>query len=174
MSDMEETHTDGTPTDVTLGTLIGIALRPARRAAMQEVGQVAIDAEGGPAGDHAGKHAKRLVTVLSKADWEATLESLDPRPDLPWTTRRANLLVDGIALPKVKGAVFRIGPVELEVSGETVPCSRMDEAHQGLRKALAQNWRGGVICVVPTPGVVTIGDPVEILHAPEPKTRRLP
>ncbi|MGF1454938.1 MAG: MOSC domain-containing protein [Alphaproteobacteria bacterium] len=174
------TQTDGSREDdvqadeAAIGTLIGIALRPGRRAPMEAVDAVAIDAEAGPVGDHAGRHAKRLVTVLARADWEAALDALEPRPDLPWTTRRANLLVDGLALPKVKGAVLRIGSVVLEVSGETVPCSRMDEAHPGLRKALAPDWRGGLICTVPTPGTVRLGDPVEILHMPTPKIRRLP
>ncbi len=156
------------------GTLIGIAVRPARRTPMEERSHVSIDKETGLDGDHAGKHPKRIVTILSRAGWQAALEHLDPFLDLPWTTRRANLLVDGIDLPRAAGAIITVGAVTLEVTGETVPCSRMDEAREGLRKALAQDWRGGVICSVTEPGDVRIGDPVDIPYAPEPRTRHLP
>ncbi len=157
-----------------IGRLVDIAVRPARRSPMERREHVAIDASTGPEGDHAGKHPKRLVTVMAAKDWEAALDDLDPRPDLPWTERRANLLVDEVELPKVEGGIFRIGSVTLEVSGETVPCSRMDEASPGLRKALAQDWRGGVTCTVQEAGTVRVGDAVEILHAPPRPHRKLP
>ncbi len=156
------------------GRLIGIAVRPERRAAMVTVDRAAINAETGLEGDHAGKHPKRIVTVMTLADWEASLDRLDPRPDLAWTTRRANLLVDGVSLPRAAGGVIAVGPVVLEVTGETVPCSRMDEAHPGLRKALSPDWCGGVLCQVRQEGAVALGDPVAILFAPEPRTRHLP
>ena len=67
---------------------------------------------------------------------------------LDWTARRANLLVEGVRLPRAIGATLRIGPVLLEVTYPTTPCARMDEARAGLRKALHPEWRGGVTCKV--------------------------
>ena len=45
-----------------------------------------------------------------------------------------------------QGGWYRIGPVLLEVTA-TYPCARMDEARQGLLKALGKTWRGGVTCL---------------------------
>jgi hypothetical protein len=53
-------------------------------------------------------------------------------PPLAWTCRRANLLVEGVRLPRAKGAVLTFGDdVVLKVIGETVPCGRMDEVRLG-------------------------------------------
>ena len=59
------------------------------------------------------------------------------------------------------GAVLRIGAVELEVTGETAPCERMEEACPGLLAALAVGGRGGVTCRVRRGGELAAGDPVQ-------------
>ncbi len=156
------------------GQVTGLALRPERRAPMVLVEHMEITAEGGPIGDHAGRFVTRLVSMLSEEDWRAARDALDSPVDLPWTTRRANILSRDIVLPRVSGAVLRLGRVVLEITKETVPCARMDEAHIGLRRALAGEWRGGRLCKVVEPGVIALGDTIEILHAPEPVIRRLP
>ena len=81
---------------------------------------------------------------------------------MPWTARRANLLVRGVELPKAAGAVIAIGDVRLQVMLETDPCSRMEEQCPGLREALTPDWRGGVCCRVLTGGTVSAGDVVTI------------
>ncbi|MGD9785114.1 MAG: MOSC domain-containing protein [Hyphomicrobiaceae bacterium] len=149
----------------------------------------AITLDAGLIGDHKGKRSRlRAVTVLAREDWEAalaavsradatSLQALDPGlppVDLPWTARRANLLVEGIRLPRAVGAVLSIGPVVLEVTGQTYPCRRMDEARQGLLKALASEWRGGLTCRVVQGGDVSIGDDVGIASSPPERVRRLP
>ena len=159
--------------------LIGIARRPARRAPMEEIGCGEITADGGLAGDHKGpKFPKRRITVLSREDWQAALAALPSSheaPDLPWTTRRANLLVEGVRLPRARGGRIRIGPVVLEVTYPTVPCRRMEEAYPGLLKALMPEWRGGITARVLCGGHVSIGDPVTVLHSPpDEPPRRLP
>ena len=55
-----------------------------------------------------------------------------------------------------------IGDLVLEITGETDPCSRMDEARQGLRLALTPEWRGGVCCRVVTGGDIAVGDAVRL------------
>lgn len=160
------------------GKLIGIATRPARMAAMERRDAASITVAGGLVGDHAGKRPDRLVTVLAREDWEAALAALIPPLEnggtLEWTTRRANLLVENIRLPRAPGAVLRIGEVVLEITGQTHPCARMEAARKGLLKALAPEWRGGVLCRVAEPGDIRLGDDVEIVSSPPEIERRLP
>ena len=160
------------------GTLIGIARRAASRAPMEILAHGTITREAGLTGDFRGaKFPTRQITVLAREDWEAALLDLADLigpPDLPWTTRRANLFVEGVRLPRAKGGVLRIGPVVLETTGQTNPCHRMEAAHKGLLSALHPNWRGGVTCRVREGGNVTIGDAVEILLAPAEHVMRLP
>jgi len=162
-----------------MGKLIGIARRPARRAPMEEIEHGEITVDGGLAGDHKGpKFPKRRITVLSREDWEAALAALSPPAgpaDLPWTVRRANLLVEDIRLPRARGGQIQIGPVVLEITYPTVPCRRMEEAHSGLLKALMPEWRGGITARVLAGGPVSIGDRVTVLLGPpDEPSRRLP
>ena len=154
------------------GQLAGIARRDRRRAPMQEITSARISTEAGLEGDFKGsKYPFRHITVLAREDWEEALAELGAR-NLPWTTRRANLLVVGTALPRAKGGLLRVGPVLLEVTGQTYPCARMDEARQGLLKVLGKTWRGGVTCRVLEGGPVAIGDAVDVPLNPPPE--RLP
>lgn len=141
------------------GTLRGIALRSKSRAPMDTVEETGVDAVSGIGGDFRGKSKKRQVTVLALSGWQAALHELG-RPDLPWTTRRANLLVEGVTLPQQIGARINIGTVVLEITMESDPCSRMDEQQPGLRLALTPDWRGGVCCRVVQGGSIRIGDEV--------------
>jgi MOSC domain-containing protein YiiM len=156
------------------GRLIGIARRDMRRAPMQTVGSIDISLEAGVVGDHKGaKYKRRAVTVLAREGWEAALADLGDAT-LDWTLRRANLLVEGVRLPRALGATLRIGPVLLEVTYPTTPCARMDEAREGLRKALHPEWRGGVTCKVLEGGRVAIGDEVVIVQSPPERQIKLP
>lgn len=145
---------------------------------MQDIVAGEISVESGLAGDHKGaRFPRRRITVLSREDWERALAELSDLGGpvlLPWTVRRANLLVEGVRLPRAAGGIVRIGPVLLEVTYPTQPCSRMDEAHRGLLKALHPDWRGGITCTVREGGLVRIGDAVDVLVSPPQKIIRLP
>lgn len=157
--------------------LVSVAGRPSRRAPMIVADAGLITVEAGLEGDCKGaKHPSRQITVLAQEDWDAALADLSTdAAHLPWTIRRANLLVAGVRLPRVKGAVLSIGTARLEVTGQTYPCHRMDEAFPGLLKALAPNWRGGVTCRVLSGGNIAAGDEVSIESTPpEPRQRHLP
>ena len=133
---------------------------------MLELPRAAVTGRGGVADDFRGRPGRRQVTVLSLEDWQAACAQAG-RPELPWTTRRANLLVTGIdlaaanqaAAASAEGCVLRVGAIELEVTGETAPCDRMEEACPGLRAALAVGGRGGVTCRVLRGGELAAGDP---------------
>ena len=157
--------------------LTGLAKRDARRAPMETLSSGVISIEAGLLGDFKGtKHPTRQITIMAEEDWQCALESLPTAAhDLPWTVRRANVLVRGLRLPRVKAAIIAVGQVKLEVTGQTYPCRRMDEAYPGLLKALAKDWRGGVTCRVVEGGEIALGDKVSLLSAPpEPPLRVLP
>lgn len=161
------------------GRLIGIARRDRRRAPMEELSEAVVSIAAGLEGDHKGaKFKNRAITVLSVEDWRlavAELSDLGGEVALPWLARRANLLVEGVDLPRARGSVMRIGEVELEVRYPTQPCRRMDEAHQGLLKALHPDWRGGATCRVLCGGRLRIGDPATVTtRMPQQPRKRLP
>jgi MOSC domain-containing protein YiiM len=145
---------------------------------MEQIEEGFVAAGGGLEGDHKGqKFPARGITVLTREGWEAALADLEGpvRPVvLPWITRRANLFVEGAALPRGRGGIVRIGPVLLEVTYPTQPCRRMEEAYPGLLKALHPDWRGGITARVLEGGLVRLGDEVEIVAAPTEKAIRLP
>ena len=146
-----------------MGRLVGIARRDQKRAEMEILDDAEISEQTGVANDFRGKPGKRQVTVITAEAWAAACEELGQ--EIPWTTRRANLLVDDIELPQRTGDVIEIAGVRLLVTMKVDPCSRMDEQFQGLRSALIPEWRGGVACTVLKGGPVRLGDSVSVLSA---------
>jgi MOSC domain-containing protein YiiM len=143
-----------------MGRLEGIARRDRKRAPMETLERAEVSTGTGVARDFRGKPGRRQVTVVSASAWRAACTELGR--EIPWTTRRANLLVDGVELPRSIGSVIRIGTVRLGVTGEVDPCSRMDEQCAGLTSALKPDWRGGVSCTVLEGGTVSLGDAVTL------------
>ena len=155
-------------------TLIAMARRAQSRAPMEIVHSAEISTVFGMAGDSKGlKFPNRQITVLAVEDWQAALHDLGD-PDLTWTTRRANFLIEGMSLPRGKGSVLTIGEVVLEVTDQTTPCSLMDKSFPGLRLALAPDWRGGVTCKVLQGGFLTIGAEVSLTKHLIDKRPQLP
>ena len=141
--------------------LIGIAIKCKKRAPMQLLDTAFISLDKGVENDFRGKPSKRQVTVMSHTAWQEANAALNS--SLPWTTRRANLLVDDLDLENTKGNTITIGDVELLITQETDPCDRMEEAAKGLLDALKPNWRGGVCCRVISEGRVQLGDEVALI-----------
>lgn len=144
-----------------MGELIGIARKARSRAPMEEIGEARVTRAAGIEGDYSGgRLRRRQVTVLSADVWAEVCAEL--AAEVPWTARRANLLVSGVELPRREGARLTVGALELEVGMETAPCERMDEGHPGLRRALKPDWRGGVSCRVLNDAEIRLGDPVTV------------
>jgi MOSC domain-containing protein YiiM len=144
-----------------MSTLIDIAFRTTSKASMQTCNQANVSLAKGVEQDFRGSSKKRQVTVLSTVDWQQVCKEMDA--DLPWTTRRANLLVDELTFSQADvGKTLRVGDIELEITQETDPCIRMDEQHQELKSALMPDWRGGVCCKVIKAGSLKVGDSVEL------------
>ena len=147
------------------GRLIGIARRDRTRAAMEVIDHGEIAPGEGVRGDFRGAlkpgRNRREVTVMIREAWTAATSEIG-RADQEWSSRRANLLVEGVDLPRAPGATIRLaGGAVLEVTGETDPCFRMDEIVPGLQAALAPDWRGGVTTRVIAGGPIAVGDSVE-------------
>ena len=132
--------------------IYGIAIKRKKREALESVQEASITQRDGIIGDCRGGGGtlhRRQITVISLEQWEEACREI--RLELPFFARRSNICVSGYSFgPQDKGKKFYAGSggVVLEITGETEPCSRMDEVAPGLQKALAPNWRGGVTCRV--------------------------
>ncbi|MDG2090614.1 MAG: MOSC domain-containing protein [Gammaproteobacteria bacterium] len=142
--------------------LVSIARRSDVDSPMQEVFSAEVSLEDGIQGDSKGKPGPRQLTILSKESWIKACHDLDV--DLPWTARRANLLIQGFEfLPTDVGRTIQIGEIILEITRETAPCWKMDKVHQGLKESLMSSWRGGVCCKVLQAGTITTGDNIDLI-----------
>ena len=143
-----------------MSTIKAIAIKNRSRVAMQSIDSARITVDSGILGDFRGAQKDRQITILSEISWKKACHSINA--DLPWTVRRANLLLDGVEFNETfPGKSIRIGEVELLVTQETAPCSYMDAQQPGLTAALEPDWRGGICCNVIKAGEIEIGDPVE-------------
>ena len=144
------------------GTVLALALRPEKGGAMALAESISLTPENGVIGDH-GTSKNRQVTFLDEANWIAACEEI--AADLPWTTRRANILVQGLDLPKLVEQQVRVGTALVEVIGEVDPCYVMDAAQNGLKDALKPDWRGGVYARVIESGIVVNEDKISQNHS---------
>ena len=141
--------------------LIGIARRDKPRAPMEELASAAVTTAKGIDGDCRGIVEDRQVTLILREDWEAACRALGR--ELPWVTRRANLLVERLTDFKRVGVQLRVGSTLLEITEENPPCRVMDIQAEGLRVALQPEWRGGVACRVLQGGAIALGDKVAVV-----------
>ena len=144
----------------TQGTLQGIAVRAVSRAPMQEQQQAEVTVARGLVDDYRGG-GLRQVTFLDSAQWQEAVCELGIT--LPWQSRRANLLLEGIDLAEAVGQQIQIGECLFTIYGETEPCQRMDELQPGLRSKLCLDMRGGVWGKVVHGGLLQVGQRVQVL-----------
>lgn len=143
-----------------MSSIKAIAIKNRPRVAMQVIDNAQVTVANGILGDFRGTQHGRQITILSESAWHKACAEVGR--ELPWTIRRANLLVDEVEFDaSYTGKTVRIGEVELLVTEETDPCSRMDAQHPGLTAALTPEWRGGICCKVTKAGNIKVGDQVE-------------
>lgn len=144
------------------GKVLAIAVRTAERGPMKELDSAAAVVDGGLV-DDIPVSPDRGITFISAEQWREVTAEL--RADLPWHTRRANVLVQGLKLADLKGRHIRVGEVEVAIEDETAPCGLMDRAHRGLKTALKPDCRGGVYGRVIRAGSFKVGDDITVTPA---------
>lgn len=135
---------------------------------METVGSVSVTIAEGLHGDFRGGLAatkpgrKRQVSLIEAECVAAAMT--EAGATLDWAQCRRNLLVHGLRLPREPGTRVAVGAsLVIEVTDECNPCERMDALHEGLRAALAPDWRGGFLGRVIEDGEIAVGDEIRIL-----------
>ncbi|MBI5863202.1 MAG: MOSC domain-containing protein [Planctomycetes bacterium] len=143
-----------------VGSVKAIAIKTAVGGPMRLVSDAAAERDGGLVGG-VRHRPERGITLLATRAWQRATADLGV--ELPWDTRRANILVETDALGHLIGKTIQCGEVVVEVLGETRPCGQMDDAHQGLCAALKPDCRAGVHGRVLAGGSIAVGDMVTIV-----------
>jgi len=147
-----------------MGRVVGIYPRPSARTPVRAVEAARAVTGQGLEGDHAGG-GNRQITLIEREKWEAAC--VDLGRTLNAGARRANLVVEGVALSEAIGGQLRVGNVLVDVISELRPCKLMDDAAPGLQEALSPDCRGDVYGKVLQGGLVTVGGAVEIVGSGE-------
>lgn len=142
------------------GTLSAIAIRTTKNGPMQELDRATGVQDQGLAEDLPCT-MERGLSLISQHQWETVQAEMGK--ELPWHTRRANVLVDAGTLEPLMGKRLRIGQLEMEVLDETRPCGLMDKIEPGLREVLKPEFRGGVLGRICVGGEIKVGDHIEVI-----------
>jgi MOSC domain-containing protein YiiM len=143
-----------------MAELTAIGYRKIKSGPMFEVHNVKVTKAEGLTLGLPRRASSRQITVLCEEQWQQACMALTII--LPWTARRANLLISGIQFNAEHiGKVMHIGQLQLLITGETEPCFKMDLVHPGLCNAL-NNFKAGVTCKVLNDADIQIGDSIHI------------
>ena len=117
---------------------------------------------GGLEGDHyAGRSGNRSVTLIQQ-EHIVTMASLLHKKTIEPALLRRNIVISGINLLALKDREFKIGSAILKMTGLCHPCSRMEETF-GEGGYNAVRGHGGINACVICPGIINIGDKVEVV-----------
>ena len=144
----------------TEGRVLALALRSSRRGPMELVNRVSATVNGGIEPNREVK-PHRGITFISSEQWAEVQQELN-EPELPWHTRRANVLVEGLVLADLIGKTVQVGEVVVDIKLETEPCGLMDQLRDGLRKTLEPACRGGVHGQIVQGGSIGVGDTISV------------
>ena len=142
------------------GCLDWIGVRPTRLADLVSLNEVEFALDGLD-GDHA-RPGKRAVTLI-QAEHIPVIAALAGHETLAPETLRRNLVVSGLNLAALRGAIISVGSAHLCITTVCAPCSRMEAAlgHGGYS---AMRGHGGWCAEVVKPGRARLGDPLCVLE----------
>ena len=145
------------------GQVEWIGLRNASGEAMIEVDSAKLLQGRGLEGDKAGKRAgsKRQVTLI-QAEYLPVISSFLRREVILPHELRRNIVVSGINIGVFKGLTIGIRDAVIQVTGDCVPCAKMEKA-LGYGGYNAMRNHGGVTAAVLVGGTIAIGDEVRVL-----------
>jgi MOSC domain-containing protein YiiM len=138
------------------GTVRGLLVRPVKRRPVQLVDEWLT----GDERDHGRLRGDRAVTLIAAEDMEAMSSTLG-RP-IDWSIARRNVLVSGVPLLVLIGRTFRLGEAVLEGARPCDPCAHMHRLY-GADGYAAMVGRGGLCAKIVRPGLVRVGDTLELL-----------
>jgi MOSC domain-containing protein YiiM len=144
-----------------MGKIIGIASCEKKGGSMVVYASAKASIESGIGDDYRGivqEDSGYQLTIIAVENWNRVCSELGRK--LHWTTRGANLIIEGVDLENSTGDLLKIGNFFVEITGEYKPEQNMDDKILGLRDALVENWRGGVTAKVIQNGIVNENDEV--------------
>lgn len=144
-----------------IGKVAAIAIKTAEFGPMREVDS-AVGVAGGTLEGSQPCSPERGLTLLSSRQWAQVQRELGGQ--MPWYTRRANLLIEADGLGGLIGRTVRAGELTIEICGESRPCGLMDRLQPGLRQALTRDCRGGVFGRIVCGGRVSVGDALHLVE----------
>ena len=143
------------------GRIDWIGLRPERHAPLVSVERARIT-EAGLDGDH-GRPGKRAVTLL-QAEHVPVIAGLSGHAEVTPATLRRNLVISGLNLTALRGAVIGLGTSQRRLTTVCAPCSRMDTG-LGYGGYSARRGHGGWCAEGVVPGEIAVGDAVRVIDA---------
>ena len=143
------------------GRLKAIWIKRKKGGSMDPVSSATLVPGEGIAGN-ADKGGERQVTIMEQEVWEEVMRQVGG--SLPPSARRANLMVSGVRLQNSEGKMLRVGACRIRIGGEATVCGRMDEALEGLRELMDEDWRGGAYGEVLNDGAVAVGCDVSFVE----------
>ena len=146
-----------------MGKLEAIWVKRAKRGPMDPATRAVLDTKGLVGNKNRG--GRRAITIIESEVFGRIRCELGDAVEP--VMRRANLMISGIPLAGSRGRVLEVGACRILINGETRPCERMDEALDGLRKALEPDWGGGAFGGVLEGGEIAVGDRVRWMPSAE-------
>lgn len=147
------------------GAVRWIGLRPSRRVTPVAVDAVEARVGEGLIGDRfAGSASSKRQVTLIQAEHLDVVARLLGRDAIEPALLRRNVVVGGINLLALNGALFRVGTAVLEGTGGCHPCSRMEEA-LGSGGYNAMRGHGGITARVVESGWIRVGEAVSVVRA---------
>ena len=143
------------------GRVEWIGVRPDKKAPLQVVDTVKVLVKGLQGDHYAGRSGNRSVTLI-QAEHIATITSLLHKDRIDPAELRRNIVISGINLLALKDREFKIGSAVLKMTGLCHPCSRM-EKNLGEGGYNAVRGHGGINACVISPGLIKLGDNVEVI-----------